>query len=49
MNYPSITPTRLSGSKPITTENGKLVSDLNGFWSWAYSNVMDNAERGALA
>lgn len=49
MNYPSIIPTRLSGSKPITTETGKQVSDPNSFWSWAYSNVMDNAERGALA
>ncbi|WP_294785756.1 hypothetical protein [uncultured Eubacterium sp.] len=25
------------------------MSDLNSFWSWAYSNIMDNAERGALA
>lgn len=49
MNYPSIIPTRLSGSELITTETGKQVSDLNSFWSWAYSNVMDNAERGALA
>lgn len=49
MNYPSIIPTRLSGSEPITTETGKQVSDLNSFWSWAYSNVMDNAERGTLA
>ena len=49
MSYPSIKPTRLSGSEPITTESGKQVSDLNSFWSWAYSNIMDNAERGALA
>ena len=49
MNYPSIIPTRLSGSEPITTETGKQVSDLTSFWSWAYSNVMDNAERGTLA
>ena len=31
MNYPSIIPTRLSGSELITTETGKQVSDLNSF------------------
>lgn len=49
MNYPPIKPQRLKGTEPITDEQGKTVSDLNSFWKWAYSNVMDNAERGALA
>ena len=49
MKYPAIEPVRLNGSEPILDEYGQYVSDLNGFWSWAYSNVIDNAERGALA
>ena len=49
MNYPPIEPKRLNGTEPITDEQGNPVSDLNSFWSWAYSNVMDNAQRGALA
>lgn len=49
MQYPAIEPKRLSGTEPILSEKGQVVSDLNGFWSWAYSNVIDNAERGALA
>lgn len=49
MKYPAIEPVRLNGSEPILDEYGQYVSDLNGFWSWAYSNVIDNAERGALS
>lgn len=49
MKYPAIEPKRLNGTEPILDEYGKYVSDLNGFWSWAYSNIIDNAERGALA
>lgn len=49
MKYPAIEPVRLKGTEPILDEHGQYVSDLNGFWSWAYSNVIDNAERGALA
>lgn len=49
MNYPAIESVRLSGAEPISDEHGQQVSDLNGFWSWAYSNIIDNAERGALA
>ena len=49
MKYPAIDTKKLSGTEPILSEKGQVVSDLNGFWSWAYSNVIDNAERGALA
>lgn len=44
MQYPAIEPKRLSGTEPILTEKGQVVSDLNGFWSWAYSNVIDAAQ-----
>ncbi|MFF0568266.1 hypothetical protein ACFYT7_11485 [Streptomyces sp. NPDC004041] len=40
--------TRLSGAEPIQT-NGETVGSLGGFWSWAYSDVSNNALRGVLA
>ena len=49
MKDPAIDTKKLSETEPILSEKGQVVSDLNGFWSWAYSNVIDNAERGALA
>ena len=39
MKYPAIEPVRLNGSEPILDEYGQYVSDLNGFWSWAYSSL----------
>lgn len=47
--YPMIKPQRLDGCEPIINEEGTAVSSVGDFWSWAYSNVIDNAERGALA
>lgn len=49
MQYPSIEATRLTGAEPILDESGENVSSLNDFWSWAYSNTVDNAQRGILA
>lgn len=49
MKYPVIKPVKLKGTEPILDEHGQYASDLNEFWSWAYSNVIANAERGALA
>lgn len=49
MKYPRIEPGKLNGSEQITDENGNIVSDVSGFWSWAYSDVIDNTARGALA
>ena len=47
--HPMIEPQRLDGCEPIIDEEGTVVSSVGDFWSWAYSNVIDNAERGALA
>lgn len=49
MLYPAIQSKMLTGTEPIVDENGSIVSDVNGFWRWAYSNILDNAERGAFA
>lgn len=49
MSYPAIKPKKLLGTEKIVDESGNTVSDVNGFWRWAYSNIIDNAERGAFA
>ena len=47
--YPAIEPKRLSGDEPILAPNGDEVRLLVDFWRWAYSDLIGNAERGALA
>ena len=49
MNYPEIEIKRLNGDEPIIDSSRRSISDVNKFWQWAYSNIYDNAERGALA
>nr|MDD6335634.1 hypothetical protein [bacterium] len=49
MLYPAIQPKMLTGTEHIVDENGNTVSDVNSYWRWAYSNIFDNAERGAFA
>lgn len=39
---------RLTGDEPIAL-GGDRLSDVRGFWAWAYSNMNDNASRGRLA
>ncbi|MCL2125931.1 MAG: hypothetical protein FWH33_08105 [Oscillospiraceae bacterium] len=48
MMYPAIEPKRLNGNEAIIDEDNK-VSDVLAFWQWAYSELMGNTERGALA
>ena len=45
MKYPAIKPVALTGAEPI---NGTSFT-LRDYWSWAHSNIVDNAERGAFA
>jgi len=47
--YPKINAERLSGTEKIIDENGNTVSEVQDFWRWAYSDLISNAERGALA
>lgn len=49
MLYPAIQPKMLKGTEAIVDEDGKTVSDVSGYWRWAYSNILDNTERGAFA
>lgn len=47
--YPAIEPNRMTGTEVILSPNGQVIGQLLDFWQWAYSNLMGNAERGALA
>ena len=47
--YPAIEPRRLSGEEPLVSPDGEQVGSLIDFWRWAYSDLVGNAERGALA
>ena len=47
--YPAIIPERLTGQELIFNPDGEPVSSLIDFWRWAYSDLIGNAERGALA
>lgn len=47
--YPAITPKRLTGIEILSAPDGAPVSSVLDFWRWAYSDLIGNAERGALA
>ena len=47
--YPEIKPKRLTGNEALCSVDGEAIATLNEFWSWAYSDLLGNAERGALA
>ena len=47
--YPAIEPERLTGEEAIIAPNGDKVGCLIDFWRWAYSDLVSNATRGALA
>lgn len=47
--YLAITPQRKNGDEPLLSPDGKPVAQLVDFWRWAYSDLIGNAERGALA
>lgn len=43
--FPTIDPRPLTGTEQITSTDNTLAD----YWRWAHSNLIDNAERGALA
>lgn len=47
--YPAIEPKRLTGEEPLVAPDGVQIGYLIDFWRWAYSDLVGNAERGALA
>lgn len=49
MKYPAIHAKQLNGAEPILDDNGKPVATTLDFWRWAYSDLLGNTERGAVA
>ncbi len=49
IKYPALDIKKYSGEEKIISQNGKQISTLKEFWSWAYSDILGNAERGAIA
>ncbi len=45
----SVKVTKKSGDEAIKSEHGKVVSTMKDFWSWAYSNLVSNTQRGTYA
>lgn len=40
---------KFNGDETICDENGKSVATIHEYWSWAYSNLTDNTQRGTFA
>ena len=49
LKYPAVKPKRYSGKEKIVSGSGETVATMNDFWSWAYSDVLGNTERGVFA
>lgn len=47
--YPAIMPKRMNGDEVLLAPDGSPAGNVMDFWRWAYSDLMGNAERGALA
>lgn len=49
VNYPAIKLERRTGSECLVNANNVPISTLQDFWSWAYSDLISNTERGVFA
>lgn len=47
--YPALKPQILDENTPLIDEKGNTVAKVVDFWKWAYSDLVGNTERGALA
>ena len=47
--YSAITPKKMNGTESFVNIDGEKICSLVDFWRWAYSDLVGNAERGALA
>jgi len=48
-NLGPISPTRKTGREPFSRESISLDLTVQGFWEWAFSDLMGNTNRGVLA
>ena len=49
MRYPAIPPKFLTGKEPLIASDGTIIGNVMDFWSWAYSDLIGNTERGTFA
>ena len=49
IKYPAIPPQILDGNNSLIDTKGNTIARLSDFWSWAYSDLLGNTERGDLA
>lgn len=49
MKYPAMHPKFLQGKTSLIDREGNQFAKLEDFWSWAYSDLLGNTERGILA
>lgn len=49
IKFPALDLKKYSGKEEVISPTGETLSTLNDFWSWAYSDILGNAERGAIA
>lgn len=47
--YPAMKPKKMKGTESFVNTDGEKICSLVDFWRWAYSDLVGNAERGALA
>jgi hypothetical protein len=45
----AVAKTKRVGTEPFHVDGDPLLFQLDGFWSWAFSNLLGNALRGVLA
>lgn len=49
IKYPEVSSRILKGDIPLIDKQGNQIAKLENFWSWAYSDLLGNTERGVLA
>lgn len=49
IKFPMIQTTKKTGNEPLINFKGETIGTVLDFWKWAYSDLLDNAQRGILA
>lgn len=49
IKFPAIKTFKKTGAEPITNSKEQTISTVIDFWKWAYSDFLDNTQRGILA
>ena len=49
IKFPMIQTTKKQETKSLINFKGETIGTVLDFWKWAYSDLLDNAQRGILA